>query len=237
MYPRAISRDPELYPDPETFNPLRWMQPKYPTYQEPLTKFPTIINSSQFGYGRRTCQGQTVADEDLLIGIGSIAWMFNISQRSDSSSAQATELKKGQLIGMNEKASISNEELNTGGNSTTEATMEDKILSNFEYPGSAPATKSSPTTTPPSKPSEPAYKPLEWGDISQKPADPTLDYSILLIAKPIPFAFDLQPRDATRAKYIREQFAQGVERGEYTESREYWGANQGRDKPLGWSKV
>jgi hypothetical protein len=189
-----------MFPDPETFNPLRWMEPQYPTYQEPLTQFPTIINSSQFGYGRRTCQGQTVADEDLLIGIGSIAWMFNISQKTEPN--PAPESHASHKIGMNEKASISSEELNTG-----------------------------------VKPVEPAYKPLEWGDISQKPADPTLDYSILLIAKPIPFKFNLQPRDPERAEQMRSAFREGVERGEYTKARDYWGPNQGRDKPLGWSKV
>lgn len=35
---------------------------------------------SQFGYGRRTCQGQTVTEADLFVGIGSIAWMFDIFQ-------------------------------------------------------------------------------------------------------------------------------------------------------------
>ena len=35
---RAISRDPDLYPDPEAFNPLRWIKPEYPTYQEPLSQ-------------------------------------------------------------------------------------------------------------------------------------------------------------------------------------------------------
>lgn len=214
-----------MFPDPETFNPLRWIKPEYPTYQEPLTQFPTIINSTQFGYGRRTCQGQSVTDEDLLIGIGSIAWMFNISQRSENASI-AAEPRKGHGIGLNEKASIFNEDLNAGLETRTAATMECKILSKFTYPG----------TTATSKP-EPAYKPLEWGDTTQKPTDPTLDYSILLIAKPIPFKFDLKPRDSARVAKIRALFAEGCERGEYTDSREYWGPNQGRDKPLGWSKV
>jgi hypothetical protein len=224
-----------MFPDPETFNPLRWVEPEYPTYQEPLTQFPTIINSSQFGYGRRTCQGQTVADEDLLIGIGSIAWMFNISQKlEDTAATDVTKLNQEHKIGMNEKASISSEELNTGVKLTQEPTMEEKILSKYSYPGTVPAKESEPK---PSKTVEPAYKPLEWGDISQKPADPTLDYSILLIAKPIPFKFDLQPRNPERAEQMRDLFRKGVQRGEYTESREYWGPNQGRDKPLGWSKV
>jgi cytochrome P450 len=230
---RAISRNPEIYPDPEAFNPLRWIEPEYPTYQEPLTQFPTIINSTQFGYGRRTCQGQTVTDEDLLIGIGSIAWLFNISKTSeDASVPNRINIPKVHKIGMNEKASISNEELNAGFDMATSETMEEKILSRYSYPGSEPAIKSNCQTQ-----AEPAYKPKEWGDISQKPDDPTLDFSILLIAKPLPFKFDLRPRDTTRANKIRDLFGEGVARGEYTDNREYWGPDQGRDKPLGWSKV
>jgi hypothetical protein len=224
-----------MFPDPEAFNPLRWIEPDYPTYQEPLTQFPTIINSTQFGYGRRTCQGQTVTDEDLLIGIGSIAWLFNISQRpEDVSVSDPTESSKEHKIGTNEKASISNEELNAGLDTARDTTMEEKILSKYSYPGSVPANKSD---SKPPKAAEPAYKPLEWGDISQKPADPTLDYSILLIAKPIPFKFDLRPRDPERVSKIRSLFDEGAQRGDYTDTRDYWGPNQGRDKPLGWSKV
>lgn len=209
-----------MFPDPETFNPLRWIEPGYPTYQEPLSQFPTIINSTQFGYGRRTCQGQTVTDEDLLIGIGSIAWLFNIKSKS-----QEPSLRPEHSIGMNEKATISNEELNTGV-AAEDVKIEDTILAEYTYPGSKPASKE-----------HPPYKPLEWGDITQKPEDPTMDYSVLLIAKPIPFEFDLTPRDARRAADVRTLFNQGVEKGDYTQNRDYWGPNQGRDKPMGWSKV
>lgn len=111
--------------------------------------------------------------------------------------------------------------------------MEDQILSKYSYPGSFPAD----TEPPKEKPAQPAYKPMEWGDITKKPADPTLDFSILLIAKPIPFKFQLQPRDTARVDKIRTLFNEGVERGDYPESREYWGPNQGKGKDLGWSKV
>src|ERR1700753_1771384 len=80
----SISRDPAIFPAPETFNPLRWLEPEYPTYKEPLTQYPNILNMTQFGYGRRTCQGQTVTEADLLVGIGSIAWLFNISKNAQS---------------------------------------------------------------------------------------------------------------------------------------------------------
>lgn len=216
-----------MFPDPETFNPLRWLKPEFPSYREPLTEYPTIINSTQFGYGRRLCQGQTVADEDLLVGIGSIAWLFNIEKPSDGTCVPPAKVQDG--IGMNEKASISNEELNTGVN-TKESTMEDSVLSEYSHPGSHIGSRKQ-------KPVEPAYKPLEWGNLSQKPADASLDMTILLIAKPIPFSFQLNPRNEERAAKIRKLFNEGVERGDYKDSREYWGPNQGRDKPLGWGKV
>ncbi|KAF2838015.1 cytochrome P450 [Patellaria atrata CBS 101060] len=78
----SISRDPTLFPDPETFNPLRWLLPEYPTYRGPLTQFPTILNCTQFGYGKRTCQGQTVTEADLLVSIGSLAWLFSFAKKN-----------------------------------------------------------------------------------------------------------------------------------------------------------
>lgn len=74
----SISRDPEIFHEPDAWNPMRWLESKYPTYQEPLSKFPTITSYSQFGYGRRTCQGMGVTEADLFVGIGSMAWMFSM---------------------------------------------------------------------------------------------------------------------------------------------------------------
>ncbi|RMZ72963.1 MFS transporter [Pyrenophora seminiperda CCB06] len=224
----AIARDPELFPDPEAFNPLRWVKPEYPTYQEPLSQYPTIINSTQFGYGRRTCTGQNVTDEDLLIGIGSIAWLFDIKKRPEESTVTTTKPGEDHPYGINKKATISHEELNAG-ITNSKHTMEEKILNKYTYPGSETA---------PLKPKSavPAQKPMEWGDVTKKPEDPTLDFSILLIAKPIPFKFDLKPRDTVRANRVRNLFSEGVANGDFPETREYWGENQGRDKALGWSK-
>lgn len=74
----SISRDPEIFYEPDVWNPMRWLDNKYPTYQEPLTKFPTITGYSQFGYGRRTCQGMGVTEADLFVGLGNMAWMFSM---------------------------------------------------------------------------------------------------------------------------------------------------------------
>jgi hypothetical protein len=223
-----------MFPDPETFNPLRWVEPGWPTYQEPLTQFPTVINCTQFGYGRRTCQGQTVADEDMFIGIGSIAWLFNIARRPEDTSDPVSVLDvvvdpekvESHSIGLNVKATISQEELNTGSEDPKSPTMEDTILSKFIYPGSFPADVKDTIQQAVEMPKQAASK-----------LDPTLDFSTLLIAKPLPFKFSLKPRDDLRAAKVRELFSEGVEKGEYSNSREYWGENQGKNKPLGWSKV
>ncbi|KAJ4293069.1 hypothetical protein N0V90_008351 [Kalmusia sp. IMI 367209] len=229
----AISRDPAMFPDPETFNPSRWVEPGWPTYQEPLTQFPTIINCSQFGYGRRLCQGQTVADEDLLIGIGSIAWMFDISKKRVKSRDGISVIGTSVSIGVNENASIYQEEINTGVEEAKSLAkslaMEGVFLSKCTYLGSFPAGQD--------HKEELVEKPKKLSKFDPATIDPTLDFSTLLIAKPLPFHLELQPRDGERAASVRELFRQGSEKGEYNESREFWGENQGKGKLCGWGKV
>lgn len=228
-----------MFPDPEAFNPLRWVEPGYPTYQEPLTHFPTIINSTQFGYGRRVCQGQTVADEDLLIGIGSIAWLFNMSRTPQVQPSHKSipnvvvdpEKVESTSLGINLKASISSEELNTGVNLKDDfrKTVEEVLISKYSYPGSLPTLKK--------VDDEVTGTPIAEVKKAAKTLDPTLDFSTLLIAKPLPFKFHMWPRDTERATKARNLFSESFENGDYNNSREYWGENQGADKPLGWGKV
>lgn len=81
---RGITRDETIYPDPETFNPARWLSPAFPTtYREPLTHYPNLNGYSQFGFGRRTCQGVPIVDQDLFLAMGGLAWAFDIRKKRD----------------------------------------------------------------------------------------------------------------------------------------------------------
>ncbi|KII86174.1 hypothetical protein PLICRDRAFT_114554 [Plicaturopsis crispa FD-325 SS-3] len=68
----AISRDPDVYPDPETFNPGRWLDKNGQVQEDP--KF------YNFGFGRRVCPGLHLANRSLFLNTAMILWAFHISQ-------------------------------------------------------------------------------------------------------------------------------------------------------------
>lgn len=55
-----ISKDPELFPEPEAFKPERFLD----------TTEPRLVNFDlPFGFGRRICPAQFVAEKSLFITI------------------------------------------------------------------------------------------------------------------------------------------------------------------------
>ncbi|KAJ4290041.1 hypothetical protein N0V88_006844 [Collariella sp. IMI 366227] len=85
----GITRDPEKYPDPEAFNPARWVDPEYPSYRDPIERYPNLGGFSQFGFGRRTCQGVPVVEQDLFLVMGGMAWAFDVRKKRVSSGKRA----------------------------------------------------------------------------------------------------------------------------------------------------
>jgi len=85
---RAFLRNPVQYPDAENFRPERWLQPGWPTYQEPLTQFPTIKGLSSFGWGQRQCLGMTLTQDELVIACGALMWCFNLKPKVDPLTGQ-----------------------------------------------------------------------------------------------------------------------------------------------------
>lgn len=280
----SIGRDPDVFHEPDAFNPLRWLDPKYPTYQEPLTKYPTITNYSQFGYGRRTCTGQGVAEADLFVGIGSMAWMFSMSA-SDPAEDNSTQSSSGdrapiesevvwadipsglqtppseseiemrlasEKISVAEKRTISAKKTKTGLHRARTVTHKLRLPGQI-LPGQFPAffEQHEGPDTPPGSPKRimamagtPDMPPVDSmfakESASQGPsdkADPTLEYSSLLIAKPLPFKFNLQLRDKKKAEYVAREWLFSKMDGEFADSKCYWeGGNKGNETH-GWGEV
>ncbi|KAL7284540.1 hypothetical protein ACG7TL_001832 [Trametes sanguinea] len=73
----SLSRDPKVYPDPETFNPDRFIKDGKinPDVQDP--------NTFVFGYGRRICPGRHFAEASLFLMIASILHTVTIEPALD----------------------------------------------------------------------------------------------------------------------------------------------------------
>ncbi|KAG2137952.1 cytochrome P450 [Suillus clintonianus] len=67
----AISRDPEVYPDPDMFKPQRWINDQG-RMREDLKFF-------VYGFGRRICPAQHVANRSVFINSLLILWAFQLT--------------------------------------------------------------------------------------------------------------------------------------------------------------
>lgn len=296
----SISRDPEVFPDPDAFNPLRWLDTSFPTFRQPQTIHPTISNYSQFGYGRRTCQGMGVVDADLFVGLGSVAWLFSIHAEPgtavtetatiEASIADYMQQSTSQYSGSSGRSASADSSSSDDGVETMRVPL--MTLSNdsaISIPGEYPkeeqeetidavihrarparnhasredlvglkniaetAASILPTTLFSSEPEEVLFGPIEAAeptselpftipgafDFPQREAkpnklekpitvppsykdDPTMNFSALLIAKPLPFKFQLRIRNRDRANYVARQWVEKEMEGQFSDSRVYW---------------
>ncbi|KAL4936725.1 hypothetical protein BDV06DRAFT_233075 [Aspergillus oleicola] len=86
----AINLNPEYYPDPDRFNPLRFLDvnpqslpylpEKYLASSQPEAgrSHPSKSGHSSFGWGRRICPGADLATNTLLITLSRLLWAFDI---------------------------------------------------------------------------------------------------------------------------------------------------------------
>ncbi|KAG2071558.1 cytochrome P450 [Suillus decipiens] len=67
----AISRDPEVYPEPDAFKPQRWVDDQ--------GRLRDDLTFSVYGFGQRVCPGQHVANRSVFINSLLIFWAFELS--------------------------------------------------------------------------------------------------------------------------------------------------------------
>ncbi|KAH8885324.1 cytochrome P450 [Thozetella sp. PMI_491] len=80
----TINRVPSRYPDAENFRPDRYLEPGWPTYQEPLTRYPNFREGAgmhSFGWGRRTCLGQNIVDDEMFVFGAAVLWAFKLGPK------------------------------------------------------------------------------------------------------------------------------------------------------------
>ncbi|KAG0696776.1 cytochrome P450 [Suillus ampliporus] len=68
----AIANDPEVFPEPHKFNPQRWI--------DETGRVRDGLRSFAFGFGRRVCPGQYVAQRSVFINTAVILWAFRLSE-------------------------------------------------------------------------------------------------------------------------------------------------------------
>ncbi|KAG0692437.1 cytochrome P450 [Suillus ampliporus] len=69
----AIANDPEVFPEPHKFNPQRWI--------DETGRVRDGLRSFAFGFGRRVCPGQYVAQRSVFINTAFILWAFRLSEK------------------------------------------------------------------------------------------------------------------------------------------------------------
>ncbi|KAE9405427.1 cytochrome P450 [Gymnopus androsaceus JB14] len=71
----SVGRDPGIFPDPERFDPRRWIE----IDKEGGAKLRDDLKSYPFGYGRRVCPGQHMATGSIFLNLALVLWAFNLT--------------------------------------------------------------------------------------------------------------------------------------------------------------
>ncbi|KAJ7336385.1 cytochrome P450 [Mycena albidolilacea] len=81
----SIFHNPDIYEDPEVFNPERYMQSEHGTRPGMDTDF---RDNFLFGAGRRICPGQSVAQATIRLATMRLIWAFSFSSAVDPKTEQ-----------------------------------------------------------------------------------------------------------------------------------------------------
>ncbi|EIW62160.1 cytochrome P450 [Trametes versicolor FP-101664 SS1] len=81
-----MTRNPDVFPDPESFNPERYMEE-----MDAATATARDPRNFVFGFGRRRCPGSHLIDSSFWIVLASMLATFDIAKEADPSTGQPLE--------------------------------------------------------------------------------------------------------------------------------------------------
>ena len=88
---RAITRDPDVYPEPEVFKPERFLNANG-------TLRDGVALTSVFGFGKRVCPGRHFVDKTLFIVAATVLSVFRVERRHDTESVPFDYTYSGGLV-------------------------------------------------------------------------------------------------------------------------------------------
>ncbi|KAL3447832.1 cytochrome P450 [Aspergillus insuetus] len=80
----SIHRQPKDFPDPDQFRPERFLEDRRP--------FPNKKGHNAFGWGRRQCSGQPLAEQGLFLTFARLLWAFEMKPALDSTTGKEEKL-------------------------------------------------------------------------------------------------------------------------------------------------
>ena len=180
--------------------------------------------------------GQGIAEADMFVGIAGMAWLFHLSKNFDQITLPIEQEQKFSSI----------KRLTKWFNFFKHNIIGSAKCSNGPgtpfKPESAISHQSLQMTSCLAEKNPVLYSNSEFGRTATDPVvplsndvvtDPTLRFSHLLIAKPLPFEFDLRVRDQRRAEQLQRDFRVKMEKGDFPDEKKYWE----NEDYLGWGKV
>jgi cytochrome P450 len=88
---RAITRDPDVYPEPEVFRPERFLNDDG-TLRDDATL------TSVFGFGKRVCPGRHYVDATLFIVAATVLSVFRVERRHNTEGVPFDYTYSGGLV-------------------------------------------------------------------------------------------------------------------------------------------